>query len=111
MSKKNKNKKSFKEFKKEMIASVPDEIKVIYGKFIVFSIIYLIFFFIIYPLLLVDMISKLSSIIIFVVLITFYVYMIIDVWKKKKTYISDGYVIIIPLVFVAISFSLVKFLF
>lgn len=104
-------KKKNKEFKKEMIASIPDDIKIIYGKFTIFSIIYLIFFFIIYPFLLVDRISKIGSIMILVLMSLFYVYMIIDVWKKKKTYIADGYVLMIPLVIAAISYSVIKFLF
>lgn len=104
-------KKELEEFKKEMKASIPDEIKVIYGRFFVFSIIYLIFFFIVYPMFLVNKLSKLSSVILFIGLIIFYVYMIIDVWKKKKSYISQGCVILIPIVFIAISFSIVKFLF
>lgn len=114
MQKSKKDKTSNKkreDFRKAMLASVPDDIKIIYGRFVLFSIIYLVFFFIVYPFYLMYRINKVCSILIFIILIIFYVYMIVDVWKKRKTYMADGYVFFIPLVFVGISFSIIKFLF
>lgn len=103
--------KKHKEYVSMVKKSIPDGIKIMYGKFIAFSIIYLLFFSIIYPFFLINKISKIGSAIIFITLILFYGYMIIDVWKKKKTYISEGFILIIPMVFLAISFSLIKFIF
>lgn len=98
-----------KNISKEMNKAIPNDIKVLFGKFYLFSVIYLIFFLIIYPFILVKIVTRLSSIILFCLLTVFYVYMIVDVQRNKKTYNSIFYVILITLVFMAISFSIIKF--
>ncbi len=99
------DKKKLKEiYKKE----VPEEIRVLFGKFIVFSILYLIFFGGIYPFFLVSHFHKVNLILILVFLSLFYVFIIIDVIRKKKHFNSILFVILLLLVIISISFSIVK---
>lgn len=111
MAKKKKSTKNKIDVNKIVNKEIPNEIKILFGKFYLFSFIYIIFFAVIYPFLLLKVITELSSIILFIFLIMFYIYMIIDVKKKKKTYNSTMYMILILLVLVSISFSIVKFFF
>jgi len=88
---------------------IPDNIKVLYGKFYVFSFIYIFFFSILYPLWLVKVLNKLSSLILFIFLGSFYIYMIIDVRKNKGRFNSTVFMLLILFVVMAYSFSIVKF--
>lgn len=88
---------------------IPNEIKVLFGKFYAFSLVYITFFLIINPFMLLKRITDISYLLIILVLGLFYVYMIADVYKKKKGYNSTVYVMFIILVFASISFSIVKF--
>lgn len=110
-------KKSIKEEKKinklkeiQVKKEIPEEIKVLFGKFYVFSFIYLFFFFVVYPFLLVEKLRVWSSVIIFVLLGGFYIYMIGDVLSHKGRYSSTAFLFLILLVLTAMSFSLVKFI-
>ena len=89
---------------------VPGEIRALFGKFYLFSFIYIIFFGIIYPFFLLKRVSIVSSILIFILLIIVYIYMIDDVRTKKKTFFSNMYFYLIIIVFFVISFSLVRFI-
>ncbi len=102
---KDKNTKQ-KKIKKE----IPDEIKILYGRFYVYSLIYIIFFGLIYPFLLIKSLSVLSSIIIFMGLGIFYIYIIRDVLKKKGRFNSTLFALFVLMVVMSLSFSLVKFL-
>lgn len=68
--------------------AIPNEIKIIFGKFYVFSIIYIIFFFVLFPFMIMKRISMISSFLIILFLILFYIYMIVDVYKKRKNIIQ-----------------------
>ena len=110
-----KKKASKKEVKKEnkniqeaIKEQIPEEVKVIFGKFYIFSLIYIIFFAGLFPFYFIYYISLVSQILCVVLLSAFYIYIILDVHKKRKTFMSTIYVILIALVFVAISFSIVK---
>lgn len=94
---------------KEMYKAVPDEIKIAFGKFYLFSLIYIVFFLGIYPFLLMKHISDFSSGLIIGFLTVFYFYIIRDTKKKVKTFISTYYYILMFIVFLSISFSIVKY--
>lgn len=104
-----KNEKIKQKLKIDSQMTVPDEIKILYGKFFLFSIVYLLYFAILYPFFLVSKLSTIGSILIFILLFGFYVYMIIDVIKHRENYNSSIFVLLIILVLIAISFSVVKF--
>ena len=103
-----KKKERKKELKKLYKNEIPDNIKVIFGKFYFFSLLYLIFFLIIYPFVLIERFSLLNLLILLIFLSLFYIWIIIDVIKKKKGYNSNLFVLLIGLVILAISLSVVK---
>lgn len=94
---------------KEMYKAVPDDVKIAFGKFYVFSFIYLLFFLIIYPFFLINYLNDFFSGIIFGFLVVFFIYMIKDTKVKAKTFASSFYYLLILCVFLAISFSIVKY--
>ncbi len=105
----NKSRKKVKNIsRKEMYEEVPNDIKVIYGKFYFYSLIYLIFFLVLFPFVLASRISMFSSGLIVGMLGVFFIYMIVDVIKKSKTYRSIYFYVLILLVVLSISFSIVK---
>ncbi len=103
-----KKKKESKKIRKIYKTQIPDNVKILFGKFYVFSFLYLIFFFFIYPLVLINKISLFNLIAILVFLSLFYLAIIIDAFKKKKGYSSNLFFILMILVGLAISFSVVK---
>ena len=103
-----KKKERKKELKKLYKNEIPDNIKVIFGKFYFFSLLYLIFFLIIYPFVLIERFSLFNLLILLIFLSLFYIWIIIDVVKKKKGYNSNLFVLLIGLVILAISLSVVK---
>lgn len=102
---KNIKNKEIKKIKKE----IPDEIKILYGKFYVFSFIYIFFFGVLYPFLFMERIKAWASILLFLLLGSFYIYMIVDVIKHKGRFNSTKFTLLILLVVMAFSFSIVKF--
>lgn len=106
-----KKKSKKKELKKLYKTEIPDEIKVLFGKFYIFSIIYLIFFLVIFPFCLLERISLLNLLAILLFLSLFYIWIIVDVFKKKKNFSSNLFVILLISVILAISFSIVKLIF
>lgn len=106
----NKSKKrSKKNISKEMYNAVPDEIKVAFGKFYLFSLVYIGFFLIIYPFLLIKWMSDFTCGLVLGFLTIFYIYIIRDTKRKVKTFSSTFYYLLILGVFLSISFSLVKY--
>ena len=102
------NKKK-KDISKEMYKAIPDEIKVAFGKFYFFSLLYIIFFLGVYPFILINHISDFSCGLIIGFLTVFYVYMILDTKKKVKKFVSTYYYVLIFIVLLSISFSVVKY--
>ena len=101
--------KNKKNISKEMYEAVPDDIKIAFGKFYLFSLIYIIFFLGLYPFVLIKYISDFSCGLIVGFLTVFYIYMILDTKKKVKKFISTYFYILIFLVLLSISFSIVKY--
>ena len=102
-----KKKKNNKEYK----VSLPDDIKVLFGKFYLFSFILIIFLSILFPFVIMNRISNISRVMILVVLFLFYVYVIYDVVKKKKGFNSTIFILLITLVLASFVTSIVKMLF
>ena len=73
---------------KELKKNIPNEIKVEFGKFFIFSIILFIFLGIIYPLVIVKYCSIYTKIGVLVFSILFYGYMVFMLFKKKKSFMS-----------------------
>lgn len=93
-----------REYKKK----IPEEIKVLFGKFYVYSFVISLFFFIVYPFWLVKCLSKWSLIGILVVSFIFYLSILYDVKKKKKHFSSSIFMVLIFIVFSSFLFSLAK---
>lgn len=110
MAKKEKD-KTRNDYIKQYKNEIPDDIRILFGKFYVFSFIYLIFFLIIYPFILIKSFSLINLVLIISFLSIFYLFIVIDVIKKKKQFRSNLFILLIILVFIAISFSIVKFWF
>ena len=101
-----KTSKEKKELKKKYKDSIPIEIKILFGKFYFFSFIYVLFLGVIFPIFLVNNISLINSILIIIVLGCFYLYIVIDVLRKKKNFTSTFFLLLILLVLSAIVFNI-----
>lgn len=94
-----------------MKQSIPDDIKMLFGKFYAYSLLYVMFFGILYPFILMYYLNIVFTIIMFIGLILLYIYMIIDIKKKTGKYISTMYFFFIFLVVLSISLSIIKLVF
>lgn len=106
--KKRKKKKVVEPPKVSVYESIPDEVKISFGKFYSYSLIYIIFFSLLYPLILMYYLNKIFTIILFILLIILYCYIIFDIRKRIGKYRSIAFVFFIILVFFSISFSVLK---
>ncbi len=97
-----------KKQKREYRKNIPDEIKILYGKFIIYSFLMTLFFGFLFPFLLLDKISKISSFFLFLVLVLFYIFILIDVFRRRKTYHSTLFYILVFLFFSAVFYSVFK---
>lgn len=103
--KKEDRKKQKREYKK----NIPDEIKILYGRFTIYSLLMTLFFGFLFPFLLLGRISKVSSLLLFLILVLFYLFILIDVVRKRKTYHSSIFYILILLFFSTVFYSALKF--
>ena len=101
--KKKKKKKLVEPPRVSMYDTVPDDIKMLFGKFYAYSLLYLVFFGILYPFILMYYLNKIFTIIMFIIII-------IDIKKKIDKYKSNVFILFIILVLFAISFSIVRFI-
>lgn len=102
MKKTNKSKK----IRKEMKENIPIEIRKLFGKFYLFSLIYIIYY--VSYLFFYNKLNKYFMIASNILLLLFYLYMIRDVIKNKKNYNSIAFVFFIGLVISLIVFSMIK---
>ena len=107
---KKKKKKLVEPPRVSMYDTVPDDIKMLFGKFYAYSLLYLVFFGILYPFILMYYLNKIFTIIMFIILIVLYIFIIIDIKKKIDKYKSNVFILFIILVLFAISFSIVRFI-
>lgn len=89
------NKNVVSEYKK----SIPIEIRVLFGKFYLYSFCLIVFFLLLYPLIILRYCSFIMSLFLIILLGIFYIYMVIDVLRKRKTFDASLFYILI-LVFI-----------
>ena len=94
--------------KVSMYDSVPDDIKILFGKFYTYSLIYIIFFGLLYPLILMYYLNKIFTVIMFIVLFLLYGYIVYDIKKKTGKYKSNIFILLIILVLFSFSFSILR---
>lgn len=105
MKKQAKTKKEKREYKNE----IPIEIRILFGKFYVFSILLSIFLGVGYQFIL-DKISFISSLLLLIVVLVFYIYMFIDLIKHKKNFMSSVVVFCLLFFFSSLGFAIYKFI-
>ena len=88
--------------------SIPDDVKMAFGKFYSYSSLYILFFDILYPWILMYYLNKIFTIVLFILLIIFYGIIIFDIKKKTIKYSSNLFYLFIILVFISISLSIVR---
>ena len=101
--------KNNKDNKNNVLLDIPKHIKVLYGKFYVFTGIIFIFL-LMYPFFIMDSISMITNIGILLMMPLFYIIMIVEVIKKRETYRSFIFWIWIVLFFITYIVSLIKFI-
>ena len=94
--------------RKKINSEIPDNVMNVLGKFYLFSLAYLVFFYGVFPFYLIDLINIYNSIAIIIFLTVFYIYMVFDVRRKREHFVSMLYFFLIFLVFISISFSIIK---
>lgn len=102
--KKQKNKTNSK-----YLESIPREIRVIFGKFYVYS--FVLFVFLIVYSFIMKYISNISNIALLIVLPILYLYMIIDVFKKSKKFRAVIFYVFIFLNIITYVCGLIKFVY
>lgn len=95
--------------KENELKGIPKDIKVLYGKFYLFTGIIFIFL-LLYPFLIMERINIITNIGILLLMPIFYIIMIVEVIKKRSTYRSYLFVLWIVLFFITYVISLVKFI-
>ncbi len=109
--KKRKKKKVVEPPKMSMYDSIPDDIKISFGKFYVYSMLYVLFFGLLYPYVIMFYLNKIFTVILFILLILLYGYIVYDTKKKTGKFISTMYFFLIMLVVLSISLSIIKLVF
>ncbi|MBQ8659377.1 MAG: hypothetical protein IJ475_00870 [Bacilli bacterium] len=89
-------------------SKIPDDVRVLFGKFTVFSTILIVFLSLIYSLVLVKNLTKFTSIGILVVLFLFYLYMVFDVIRHKGKYSSVLFVVLIISTMLSFGIAILK---
>ena len=100
-------KKQKNKINKKYLESIPREIRVIFGKFYVYS--FVLFVFLIVYSFIMKYISNISNVALLIILPILYVYMIIDVCKKSKQFRSAIFYIFIFLNIISYICGLIKF--
>ena len=94
-----------------MDETVPEDIKMVFGKFCAYSFLYVGFFGVIYPFFLMYYLDKLFSIGLIVGLIVFYGFIIFDTLKKAGKYKSNSFFFMVMFVVLVISLSIIRLIF
>lgn len=105
---KKKKKKKIEPPKVSLYDSIPDDVKMAFGKFYAYSFLYIVFFGILYPWILLYYLNKIFTIILFIILVALYIYIIYDIKKRTDKYTSNLFYLLILLVFIAVSISIVR---
>ena len=91
-----------------MYATIPEDIKLYFGKFYLYSLVYIVFFGILYPFFLMYYLNIVFSMIILIILALLYVYIIYDINRRTRKYISNMFFFLIILVILSLSFSFIN---
>ena len=91
--------------------SIPEDIKMLFGKFYAYSLLYILFFAVLYPWFLMYYLNNIFSVVLIIGLCVLYLYIVYDIKKKTNKYISNVFFILILLVFISFSVSIVKLVF
>ncbi len=94
-----------------MDETVPEDIKIVFGKFCAYSFLYVGFFGVIYPFFLMYYLDKLFSVGLIVGLIVFYGFIIFDTLKKAGKYKSNSFFFMVMFVVLVISLSIIRLIF
>lgn len=94
-----------------MDETVPEDIKLIFGKFCTYSFLYVAFFGIIYPFFLMYYLNKIFSIVLILMLVFLYGFIIYDIRKKAGKYRSNSFFFLIMLVILVVSLSVIRLIF
>ena len=105
---KKKKKKVVNTPKVSLYESIPDDVKMAFGKFYAYSLLYILFFGILYPWIIMYYLNKIFTVILFIVLVVLYGYIIYDIRKKTDKYTSNLFYFLIVLVFISVSISIVR---
>ena len=101
-----KKKVNRKELIKEIKKNIPDEIKILYGKYYFFCLLLIIFLGLLFPLFIFKFVSFIFSIVLLLLLFVLYILMIVDVIKHKNNFESLYFVLSI---FITIFCFIVSF--
>ena len=108
--KRKKKKKLVEPPRVSMYDTVPEDIKILFGKFYAYSILYLIYFGLLYPFFLMYYLNKIFTVCLFIGLTLLYGVIIYDIKKKIGKYKSNVFIVFIILVVFTLSFSIIKFI-
>ena len=89
--------------------NIPKEVKVLFGKFYLFSIIVFLFLFVFYPLFIINNVSIVSNIFILILFPLFFLYMVIEVLKNKGKYGSGLFWLFVVIFIVTYVLMVIKF--
>ena len=106
--KKQKENKKEKKIKKEYKSSIPVEIRVLFGKFYIFSILLSLFLGVGFQFM-VERISFISSLLLLIFCLLFYIYIFIDFLNRKKNFMSTMIVFCIIIYICCLGFAIYKF--
>ena len=97
-----------KKDKSKIKENIPVEIKVLFGKFTFFSIIIILLLAVVYPFIVLNYFSIYSQIGLLVFVVLFYGYMIFNLIRKKKNFMSMLVPILIALVVLVLILDIIK---
>ena len=92
-----------KKKEKEIKSNIPDDVKVVFGKFYVFSFIIILLLSLLYPFVIINYFSIYSQIGFLIFVLLFYGYMVFKLFKKKGKFMS----LLVPLLIVSVLLLLV----
>lgn len=98
-----------KKVKNSIKSEIPKEIKIVFGKFYIFSI-FIFILLLMYPFFIMKYISIYSNVAIVIVLPVLYLLMIIDIVRKREVYRSSLFPLFIIFFLLTYVFTIVKFI-
>ena len=94
----------------KIVEEIPKDKQLLFGKFYFYSA-FVLLFIILYPFCIMEYLSFVGNIITLIVIPILYVFMVIDVLKKRETYKSTIFLVCVVLILSTYLFSLIKFIF